>query len=821
MDPVTALGFLLLVLAIGIIGWASWHLVFSFQTEPAKKHYFILLGGVGTTSMLLLVTGIFGWFRPWIVAGLFLLIFFLYLLRLLIRKERFPLASFIRYAAFLALFGCACLALFWVARPFETVIGSDDASAFVGASHYTVRHGGVRYHDELAASMTPEERDAFFYKSRNKPGEKLIWIRLRGGFMLFESEPLEVTIGFFHLFPLWLALGNLALGEVGFEYIMTLLSMLCLVTLFFLGSALGGRLLGISLALLSAVFLPQLYYFLHPMSEVLLELLLLSGIVTFMERHAQERRCQLLAGVLWGMALFTKLEALIFFPLCLTLVFAVTPGIRTQVRRWSVMVLTLAFFYLLTVHYHIENGGYFFQVYNWCKHIEVMKAAFFFIDIDPWQRAVLFAAIWLLIAAALKLPRLDLFMAGFAFLVFVLFFLVFIMLRYSFTKTILTLEWFSFYMDHWIFYALLAGLFAFLPVLMKERSRPRTWIIFAFFSVPAAIYLIDPMVHRYHPFAIRRFVPLFFPLLFVLSCTGWIQIFTTIFSVRRIRLAACSLLFGVMAVSFAADSALLIKKPLFHDLLGPLRASMEKLPRDALVLIAHEVGGSALHMHTQCAGGRDTLLQAVSSPGDLNEVQNAYIEKELKTRRVYLILERAATPPQAVNRHLDMTFVDRMNVSFLRIPQADTFTGTVENARYEFLIFELGKKSDSTLIDIGDPTMDLPCLLSGFFECEGGMENTYRWTDGTAVLAVPPVSRYQIALAGGQPETKVDILLNGNVVKTVDALSPEKILIDVELPDSLKGPEKLLLSLRSATFTPQGADNRELGVRLHEIILNE
>jgi hypothetical protein len=799
----TALAFLLLVLAIGIIGWASWHLVFSFRTEPAKKPYFMLLSGMAAASAVLFAAGVFGWFRPWILVGIFFLVLFLYLLRLFAGQERFPLASFLRYAALLLLFGCACLAGFSLIRPFDAAMGAQDASAFIATSHSTVRHGGVRYEDELASRMTSTEKDAFFYTSYVHPA-KSIKIRLTGGFMLFDTPPPDVTVGFFHLFPLWLALGNLFLGDQGFLLIMTMLSLLNVATLFLLGSALGGRLLGTALALLSALFLPQLYYFLLPMSEVLLELLLLAGIVVFMQ--GAERRGQLLTGTLWGAALLTKLEVLVFLPLCLALVFAATP-LRKQIRQWKVLIMTVAFCYLLTVHYHIDNGGYFYQIFNWCKDIPVLNGIFAFLEEGPGQRAVVFFLLWVLLARAFRWPRLDLIMAAVALGIFSLFFIVYIKQRLDPDRTLLTLEWFGFYMDRWVLFALLAGL------VSAFLFRPRPWIVYAFFLVPAVIYLIDPMIHGYHPFAIRRFVPLFFPLLFALACKGWLHLFAR----RPIRLAGCGLLFGAMAVSFAADSALLLKEPLFRDLTAPLKAAVEKLPSDALVLVSRDLTKTALHMPVQFAAGRDTLVQEVTSFEETSDVQNAFIERQLAKRKVYLILERSAAPPKVVNGRFDMAFTGRFSISFFHIEQREEFTGTVEKAEYEFLIFELGEKRETDLIDIGDPALDLPHLRGGFHGPERSGKTTYRWTDGHALVAVPPVPRLQIAVSGPQAETFLHIQLNGIPVGSVDRLSTDTVRIDVTVPDSLKNDDELLLSLESGTFNPGGADVRELGIKLFEI----
>ncbi len=121
-------------------------------------------------------------------------------------------------------------------------------------------------------------------------------------------------------------------------------------------------------------------------------------------------------------------------------------------------------------------------------------------------------------------------------------------------------------------------------------------------------------------------------------------------------------------------------------------------------------------------------------------------------------------------------------------------------------------------IDIGDPQQDQPYLRWGLYGPEASGENTYRWTTGNAVLAIPPVSRLRIAVSGGQPTTHLEIKLNGNSVKSLDILSTDMVLIDVEVPESLRGGKELLLTLLSGTFTPEGPDNRTLGVSLHEII---
>jgi hypothetical protein len=206
------------------------------------------------------------------------------------------------------------------------------------------------------------------------------------------------------------------------------------------------------------------------------------------------------------------------------------------------------------------------------------------------------------------------------------------------------------------------------------RDRPSTGVVvtLVFFVGPAACYLIDPMVIAQQPWAMRRFVPVIFPLLFLLSLWGWQAGLRRLFRGRPavVRVALAGLAVAITA-RFLGSSDALMGQPERVSTAADVRALARELPEGALVLIPDEHAGLHLQLALEYTWGRDVLLLPLQrTPGGrFEEIMNGFLDRRLESgKRVFLVLAPTMDPagPLARRFQLDERFEGRL--SFERIP---------------------------------------------------------------------------------------------------------------------------------------------------------
>lgn len=192
--------------------------------------------------------------------------------------------------------GAALLAILVLAgavyfgRPFETVVGAEDAGIYFSSGASIARTGGIIVQDRGGQGLA-EFGDAAADAAANgaarhvlippgKAGRYLFvdWQRL-AGFFLLPWQPNAVTPQFLHLFPVWLALWAAFGGGIGaMVYGGPAFGILGVAALFYL----GRRLFGTAVGLLAALFLGfngmQLWFARESLSEPLLQVLLLTAV---------------------------------------------------------------------------------------------------------------------------------------------------------------------------------------------------------------------------------------------------------------------------------------------------------------------------------------------------------------------------------------------------------------------------------------------------------------------------------------------------------------------------------------------------------------
>ncbi|MHC4945023.1 MAG: hypothetical protein ACYTG7_18565 [Planctomycetota bacterium] len=841
----------LFIVLLGVPGWCAWHLLFAFAPEDRPglvaryllEPFFIFMTGFAVCSLGLIVFGVLGLVHEAAFAFLWVAILLLYNVQLMRKRVTHSLQSLSAYCFFLLLLLLICIACLSFMAPFEPAFYATDGTVFLGAAQYMAEEGAIRYHDDLVSEMTEQEIDAFFSKYHINPAlDKNIRIRHQGGILLYETQNgSEVAAAFFPLFPLWLSLGVLLFGTYGFAHAMVLICALCILTFFLLGHRIAGALTGAAMAALFIMFFPFHYYFRMPYAETLCLLLLLAGLhlllIRLDEKPGASAGQQALAAMLWGLALFTKLEILVFLPLFLCLIFSSLPFFSRHILRWKIFLSLFLLLLLGSAHYQFESWTFFPQIYLWCKDIPVIGFLFEWLVIDGLRRALLFTAIFLAVLAAFwwierKNLRHNLFITArnlFFLAAIAIFIAIFIGLRFEGSKLTLFYEWISFYVPVWTGVILLIGIVLFLLALIL-RWQPRTfWVPFIFLLLPTVVYTIDPMIQRSHPFAVRRLIPVFFPLLFILSLRGY-QLFSTRFVPEKRWFApALFLIVPLLCLSaFWRDSSHLFKKPLYENLIQKVESQFRQIPEDALVIIPTRIGGHALQVGIQYLAGRETLVLPVTDEEGAPAFRSSivpYVDRQLDDRRIFLVIEETTPPPLAINNSFLLHHEDWIETSFLHIPQSERFDSTPQEVELNYLLFEL--RDDVALpkqgkISVGEPEVDLASLQEGFNRPERDGSETFRWTDGQASLLVPPCRHLRLRVSAGRSATHFELSINEMKIARIEDLSFEPRDFEVGIPEILHEEiHPLRIEIASPFYSPAESgsieDVRNLGIRLYSV----
>jgi hypothetical protein len=585
--------------------------------------------------------------------------------------------------------------------PLDTTVAASDSSVYLANARQLARHGTILHRDPLVTEMTVREREVLL---ANRFGDDRtgLYARFPGGVPLLSPSGDAVSFCFYHLFPAWLALGLETIGEKSYLQVLGLFGGIGLLSLFLIGWRLGGIALGLSVCVVHASFYPQAFYSRFPSSELLAQALFLSGLCVFMRGQAapEGRRAPYgcLAGMLWGAFCLCRVDAMPFLWLGLT-VLALLPA-RLGIRRadWALPMLLTVLFASMAVYHQLANGADYFSAFSQGRLAPMVSAA---VAGRRWPSlivvGVLAAAGWLgyrCASAPERCGRLFAIARAFGLAVSAL----------TIGRFVVAAEW-GLVTTHvrWIgMYATppalaVLGVGALLAVLTCLGGRPASGAVvaLAFFVGPAVCYLIDPMVVGQQPWAIRRFVPVIFPLLFVLSLYGWQAGLRRLFGARpAFARAVHALLVIAVAGRFLGSSIDLFGRPENVRSVAEVRALARAVPEDALVLVSDDSAGLHLQLALEYACGRNVLLLPLrDDPAPkFEEVMNGYLERRLANgARVFVVLTGTADIATPFVRHFELERRFEGSLSFEKVffTRHDVFPPPPHVATLRSYVFEV------------------------------------------------------------------------------------------------------------------------------------
>ena len=273
-----------------------------------------VLAGLTVTSFILLLTAELGIFRIryWILS---LIIYDLSLLALLFfSKKSFAFSKCwsafkFHWSDLLAIL-CACLTFFILNRPAEYVLTNRDPGEYVSIALRLADSGSLRIKDDDYVHFNTPEKEALFLKTplKDAPHPEVL-----PGFYLVDPINGFLLPQFFHLFPLWLALGFKLWRFEGLFLFNVICGALGVLLMIPLGRwLLNSRMAGVAASLLLMVNAGQIWISRSPFSEMLAQVLLIGGLWLLaigMKRNI--RGAFLLAALMFGLCFFVRIDSLL------------------------------------------------------------------------------------------------------------------------------------------------------------------------------------------------------------------------------------------------------------------------------------------------------------------------------------------------------------------------------------------------------------------------------------------------------------------------------------------------------------------------------
>jgi hypothetical protein len=578
-----------------------------------------------------------------------------------------PLPSDLAAAAAIAVLA---LAIGRFLPPIDTTLAGSDSSVYLAASRELASGGRLVHEDALVAEMTPGERDRLFL-NRYEGDHSGAYARFPGGVTLVSPEHALVGFYFYHLFPAWLAGARLLAGE-SFLGAMALFAAVSLACLWRVGRQSLGAAGGLGACALLACFYPQAFFTRFPTSELLAQALFLGGLCALasgLEREGRERLAHVvLAALLWGALCLCRVDSLplLWLGLATAALLPARSGLRP--RDWAIPLVVTGSFGALAVVHQLSHGVDYVGAVG---HPELASTLALAAARRPWLRGVALLVLVLAGGAAVRRVAADdasrprSIVMGIAVAVATVTVAAFLA-RLEFRRVAGHVGWIASYATPLLLALLAAGAAHALPSAFRRPGRPALALAAALFAGPALCYLVDPMVLPVQPWAVRRFLPIVFPLLFLLAVQGWKDAAER--TIGRRAGAAAALLCLAASVGFLRSTAALAGAAgRCGPSLAAVHALVGALPQDAIVLLPDSSAGLHLGPALAYAGGRRALLVPVvpGTPAAVVEVAATWLERQLRRgRRVCLVLARRGEPAGWLAARFDLRLVARPAVTF-------------------------------------------------------------------------------------------------------------------------------------------------------------
>jgi hypothetical protein len=299
----------------------------------------------------------------------------------------------------------------------------------------------------------------------------------------------------------------------------------------------------------------------------------------------------------------------------------------------------------------------------------------------------------------------------------------------SWTRFVKHVNWVALYFSIPILLTLFLGTLFFLHRVIREKQNSILLALSMIFWLPAIIYLIRPLIIIDQPWGMRKFVPLVFPLFFVISLGGWLYYLRKIFVQRRwVANFTFSGLILLIVLFFFQNSRYLLHDNLYAGLISHTESLSSIIPKNGLIVVPESWAATHLQISLQYLNGRDTILLPIEKgkEGQLMPAVNSFLNRQINRRPVMVLLNASFDPPTILRNSFKLTLVSKKNLSFSHVPRTNKmiFPSRSEKVSSNYAIFKLDHKSgiryEQLVIHYDDPNV-------GFINFHD-QENGFRWT---------------------------------------------------------------------------------------------
>jgi hypothetical protein len=373
----TAIGIALLVLVLaapGIVAVAAIRRLGGFTGfSPTLGEQLFIVASLGLVidGWLSLVLGSFGVFSATTfgVALASALLAAILGLRLRFADARFSRFVSPRSLGTLAVLVAAAAWLFLAGRPFQWILGGDDAATYVGAGLTMAREGGLVVHDQVVRDVAGMAGTFFYVPDpvRDPMYSRLPYALANVGFFITDPAQGTVVAQGMHMVPSIIALFAAFVGPERALYAVPLIALLGLAGVYHSCRRIfGWPVAAMATVLLFVNFLEQ-WFARYPTSEMVVQFGLFAGLYFFsLAEELDDRRIAVLAAVLLSWNLLVRVElVLLFVGIGLYVVYrSLSVPAISRLHRWFVVALfplgVHAFAHLLTVArpYLVYGGSY-------------------------------------------------------------------------------------------------------------------------------------------------------------------------------------------------------------------------------------------------------------------------------------------------------------------------------------------------------------------------------------------------------------------------------------------------------------------------------
>ncbi len=694
-----------------------------------------------------------------------------------------------------------------VSRPAEHLVDGGDGSVYLNIGRSLGTHGAFVFPAPVLDLIPADRWEALLERERYPPR---VFNLFPGG---IEVQPgvNAVQPGFFHLYPVWLALAELAGGPRAPYYLSPLLGVIAVTMFWLLARLLSSPAVATLASVLLLVNFGQIWFARVPTTEVMTQALLVTGtlFLVAVDRGAPPA-AGVLAGSAFGLAAFARLDVFVLVLPVVAVALAAVWIDRRWHAGWTAATVTLA---LLGAHA---------ALHAWLLsslYVErIIFHMFFGRSVRMVSRvlpALLLASAVVALVAARRLrgsavaARLPLAVFGLLLLGAV----IRIAPRAAEGPLALLLT------PPGILLVLVAVAFW----LYEDRSWPAI-LIAGLLLLSMLVYGESAREHAMLPMPLRRYVPVVLP--FAALAIG-------VFVHRLWSKGVVWRVVGVsvwtaMAALWVSESRTLASVAPMQHVHGEVARLAAALPPGAIV-IADRSSPSHLAMTLWATFGRDVLF--VRPTAGTADALRALSET---SRRPLVILKGAGTTGLTARDMAGLALSAR-RVEVLHLTPFESAADRLPRALapYDVAIEIYDARPAQprplpALVEVGDG--DLSIVVGGLYPSEVMGTAHARWTSQTAELLLPRVAAsgetvLTLRLAAPRPagveEPRIAIRIGDRPIGETPPLGPG--FTEISVPLSVETTEVLaqgaaVLSLTTPTFVPaahaMGDDRRPLGVAI-------